>query len=202
MPPPMSSLVHLIRHGETANPGKVVYASLPGFGLTERGREQARSAATHLANRPIVAVWSSPLQRALETAAEISREFSLPVSVEPKLAEWQLLDRWAGLAWDAVDTAFPGELTAYLSDPTHLEFSPESLDGLARRIAGAITRIVSAGGEFAVVSHQDPIQAARLFLTGHSLSTLQDDKPGHASVITLRPGTPWEEIWATGSTEP
>jgi hypothetical protein len=45
-----------------------------------------------------------------------------------------------------------------------------------------------------VVAHQDPLQAARLHLTGQPLGNLHIDKPDHASVITLEPGSPWREV--------
>jgi broad specificity phosphatase PhoE len=193
----MASIVHLIRHGETDNPDQLVYASLSGFGLTERGIHQARAAARHLGNRPVSAVWSSPLQRALETAGEIAHSFGLPVTVEDDLREWALLDRWAGIPWVDLPRLFPGEVEAYLAAPTDLPFATESLEELARRVATALGRFTERepSGEIAVVSHQDPIQAARLLLTGRDLAGLQTDKPGHASVTSLRPGRPWEEIW-------
>lgn len=193
----MPSVVHLIRHGETENPAHLVYASLPGFGLTQRGFAQAGMAARHLANRPVAAVWSSPLQRALETAGEIARSFGLPVIADEELREWSLLDRWAGHPWDELSDRFPGEVATYLSTPTALPFSPESLIDLARRMAAALARFSERepAGDIVVVSHQDPIQAARLFVTGRDLARLHDDKPGHGSVISLRPGKPWEEIW-------
>jgi broad specificity phosphatase PhoE len=193
----MPSVVHLIRHGETANPDHVVYASLPGFGLTPRGFDQARRAASHLANRPVAAVWSSPLQRALETAGEIARSFGLPVVADDDLGEWQLLDRWAGNPWEELKDRFPGEVETYLDTPDALPFSPESLVDLAGRMSAALNRFCAreAAGDIVVVSHQDPIQAARLFVTGRDLARLHVDKPGHGSVISLRPGKPWEEIW-------
>ncbi len=193
----MASVVHLIRHGEVENPAGLVYADLPGFGLSERGRRQARAAARHLANRAVVAVWSSPLQRALETAGEIAHPFGLPVLVDERLTEWKLTVRWSGIPWDELPTRFPGEVEAYLETPTRMPFSPEPVGDLARRISGTVSEISDShgGGEIVVVSHQDPIQAGRLFLTGGDLDHLHTDKPRHASVITLRPGRPWEEIW-------
>ena len=44
-----------------------------------------------------------------------------------------------------------------------------------------------------LVSHQDPVQAARLLLTGGDLAALHRRKPGHAAVLTLSPGAPWRE---------
>jgi broad specificity phosphatase PhoE len=192
----MAALVHLIRHGEVENPDNLVYAKLPGFGLSELGRAQASQAARHLGSQPVVAVWSSPLERALETASIIARRFGVPVRVEDTLTEWALLDRWAGTRWDEIDTRFPGELSAYLQHPTDLAFAPESLTQMAARITSTIEALATRHpeGDVVIISHQDPVQAARLQLSGRDLSKLQEDKPGHASIVTFRTGKPWKDL--------
>ncbi len=196
----MAAYVHLVRHAEVANPDGVVYGSLPGFGLSERGVEQARRVARYLGPRPVVAVWSSPLERALRTAEEIAARSGAPVHVDFALTETGLADRWAGHRWDALEKDFPGELESYLSDPMDISFSPESLDQVAGRVCTVIRRLEESHphGDVVVVSHQDPIQAARLRLTGRRLTSFHEDKPPTAGVITLRPGAAWTEetSWA------
>lgn len=192
----MARHIHLVRHGEAHNPDELVYDSLPGFPLSDAGVVQARSASRFLGSQPIVAVWSSPLQRALETAMPIARRCGLAVQVDDALIEWTLLSRWAGTPWVDVPAVHPGELEAYLQHPTELDFSEESLEALAARMVDAV-RVIDArhdAGDIVIVGHQDPIQACRLALTGRDLSTLHADKPTHASVITLIPGTPWREV--------
>lgn len=192
----MAELVHLVRHGEVHNPRHLVYASLPGFHLSVEGVRQARQAGSHLARRPIRAVWSSPLQRATETAQHLAAPHGLKVKVLSDLVEWKLLDRWAGHPWEQLPRLFPGEVEAYLEHPDLLEFAPETLTRLAERIARAV-RGADAGtpdGEVVVVGHQDPLQAGRLALRGQPLGRLLRDRPEHGSVITLRPGTPWTEV--------
>jgi broad specificity phosphatase PhoE len=192
----MARHVHLVRHGEAHNPTEVVYDSLPGFPLSPAGSVQARSVSRYLGSQPIVAVWSSPLQRALDTATPIANRAGVPVLVDEELIEWSLLSRWAGTRWVDLPTTHPGELEAYLDHPGVLDFADETLAMLAKRMTGAIKRIEgrSDAGDVVVVGHQDPIQAARLALTGRSLSGLHSDKPTHASVITLAPGSSWREL--------
>ncbi len=192
----MAARIHLIRHGEVHNPDHVVYASLPGFGLSALGRLQAREAARYLGSSPVVAVWSSPLERALDTAAAIAGRFGVPVLVEPDLIEWKMADHWAGIVWEDLPERRPGELEAYLENPWDLPFASESLDQLAQRMRQAIASLHTRHpeGDVVVVSHQDPVQAARLSLTGRSVHRQNTDKPEHCAVITLKPGSPWREL--------
>ena len=64
--------IHFVRHGEVYNPDHVLYERLPGYHLSDRGRSMARRAARYLAANAgpahAIAVYSSPLERAQETA--------------------------------------------------------------------------------------------------------------------------------------
>lgn len=190
----MATHVHLVRHGEVHDPDHIVYASLPGFTLSETGEEQARAVARYLGRQPVVAVWSSPLERALRTAEAIATRAGLPVKIEPDLREWRLMDRWSGVGWEDLPTEFPGEVEAFLDRPDDLPFSPESLDDLARRAGDAIRRLAEAHphGDVVVVSHSATVRAATLHLTGTPLDRFWDDRPGHCAVTTLRPDTTWK----------
>jgi broad specificity phosphatase PhoE len=197
--------LYLVRHGEVANPDHLVYAALPGFTLSDLGTRQAEAAAAYLADRPVALVLSSPLERAVATAAPIAAVHGLPVETDDRLAEWGLGDRWAGNRWESLPEVFPGELEAYLAEPSVLDFAPESLADLATRVAAAVTEAwkrthpIGDGpevGDIVVVSHQDPIEAARRRLTGRPAPDFHTGKPGHAAVVALvpRPG-PESGVW-------
>lgn len=184
--------IHLVRHGEVENPEHLVYADLPGFGLSEHGMAQARAVVGLLASASVAAVWSSPLERALQTAAPIASFHGLPIRVLPAFTEWGLLGRWRGIPWEDVPTAFPGELEAYLEDPGRLLSSPESLAELADRMRGAVAHAAALSeGSLVVVGHQDPLHAAVRTLSGLGLAEFHRAKPSHGEVITLE-GPPWQ----------
>jgi probable phosphoglycerate mutase len=78
---------YYLRHGETdANAAGTIAGSLD-VELTVLGREQARSAASVLAHRPITAIYASPLRRARETAKPIAEALQLPVTILDGIAE-------------------------------------------------------------------------------------------------------------------
>jgi broad specificity phosphatase PhoE len=198
----MASMVHLVRHGEVENPKHLVYADLPGFGLSAAGRLQAKDTARYLSSSPVVAVWSSPLERAIETAQFVAARHQLPVRVDERLTEWRLSPRWSGVVWEDLPHRLPGELEAYLERPWDLEFALETLAELAERVAEIALELneLYPNGDVVLVGHQDPTQAARLRLTGVDYRRQQESKPGHAAVVSLRPGTPWTELslWEPG----
>ena len=63
------TVVSFVRHGQVHNPEGVYYGRLPSFGLSEAGREQARAVARALRDRQAAAIFTSPLLRAVQTAA-------------------------------------------------------------------------------------------------------------------------------------
>ena len=186
----------MVRHGEVENPDRVVYADMPGFGLSDRGRAEATAAAEFLAGQAIDAIYSSPLERAQESAGLIGDACGLPVKTRPDLTEWLVARRWKGVTWEDLPTAFPGELEAYLEHPTELAFAEESIPELGARVAAAAKELAAShpGRRIVLVSHQDPIQAGRLTLRGLPLTQLHRNRPGHCDVLTLEPGDPWREI--------
>ena len=86
MNPPVT-VVHLMRHGEVHNPEGILYGRLPGYYLSELGREMAETVARFLAPRDVVRVVASPLERAEETAGPIAGAFDLPIETDDRLIE-------------------------------------------------------------------------------------------------------------------
>lgn len=84
---PDTTVVHLLRHGEVSNPGGVLYGRLPGFHLSPEGEHMAKAAALSLAGRDVTLLLSSPLERALETAAPVAAQFGLEARVDERLIE-------------------------------------------------------------------------------------------------------------------
>jgi broad specificity phosphatase PhoE len=161
--------VHLVRHGEVYNPDGVLYGRLPGFHLSDRGKQQAVAVADALADRDIVAVIASPLQRAQETAAPIAARHNLTVDTDPDLIESTNILEGRGVS--------PGD--GAWRDPRvwwHLRnpFTPswgEPYRQIADRMVTAVdkARARAAGHEAVCVSHQLPVWTVRQYVTGKRL---------------------------------
>ena len=84
----MQTTIYLLRHGLVHNPDQVLYGRMPGFRLSDEGVYQAEQAAMYLAEEPIVAIYSSPQQRAQETASYIRAHHSaLSVQTDERINE-------------------------------------------------------------------------------------------------------------------
>ncbi len=69
---PITTL-YLMRHGHVRNPANILYGRLPGFHLSDLGMQQAEAAAAWLSDKPIKAIYSSPMERAQQTAAIVAQ---------------------------------------------------------------------------------------------------------------------------------
>jgi broad specificity phosphatase PhoE len=161
--------VHLLRHGEVHNPTGVLYGRLPGFRLSDTGRDQADVVAKALADADVAAVLASPLQRAQETAAPVATLHGLEVLTDDRLIEAG--NSFEGRRFGVGDGAWR-DLRHWwrLRDP----FTPswgEPYREIAERMLGAVhhARELAVGREAVCVSHQLPIWTLRRFLAGQHL---------------------------------
>ena len=83
----MSSTVHVVRHGEVENPQKILYGRQPGWRLSDRGQEMARTIGDWSKSLDLGALHVSPLQRAQETAAPIAAAHNIAITTDERLIE-------------------------------------------------------------------------------------------------------------------
>lgn len=81
------TIIYLVRHGTTNLVGKMLCGTTSGIPLNEEGRQQAAKTAQYLAQFPIKALYSSPIQRAAETAGIIANQLNLSVTQKDFLSE-------------------------------------------------------------------------------------------------------------------
>ncbi|MFI9505087.1 histidine phosphatase family protein [Nocardia sp. NPDC052566] len=110
----------LLRHGQTEWNAVDRMQGQIDTDLTELGRRQAKEAARELVSRNAIAIVSSDLRRAYDTAVALSDHTSLPVVRDPRLRETNLGD-WEGLTHVDVDADYPGARVAWRLDA---EYTP------------------------------------------------------------------------------
>lgn len=161
--------VHLLRHGEVHNPEGVLYGRLPGYHLSELGREMAERVAEHLTDSDIAHVVASPMERAQETAAPLARLFELPVSTDERLLEAENV--FEGLTFGAgAGSMHHPEHWWHLRNPFRPSWGEPYRVQAARMLAAAAdARDLARGRQAVLVSHQLPVWVTRLSAEGRRL---------------------------------
>jgi probable phosphomutase (TIGR03848 family) len=177
----------LIRHGWTDLIGKALPGRRPGVSLNERGRRQAEKLASWLAVVPVDAIYSSPLERARETAAPLAAARGLSVNISEHFTEMEI-GEWTGRTLEDLD-----------GDPLWRRFNSfrsgtrppggELISEVQGRMTAHIERLRERHplDSFAVISHGDPIKTVIAHYAGipFDLMLRLEISPASVSIINL-----------------
>jgi probable phosphomutase (TIGR03848 family) len=184
------ALLLLIRHAENdySRRGRLA-GRLRGVHLNDRGRQQAEELAKALRGAPIAAVYSSPLDRALETAKPIARELGLPVDRHPGLQESDV-GQWQGRSIRRL--ALTRAWRVFQQAPSRARHpGGESIVETQSRVVSALEEIwarYKARDLVACVFHSDPIKLAVAHYIGLPLDHVQRLSCDPASTTLLAVG--------------
>jgi broad specificity phosphatase PhoE len=145
----------LLRHGDTQLSPEHRFSGLRDLPLSANGTRQAQAAAGRLASgAPIDAVVSSPLQRAVATAAIAAGELGLTAATDDDLRETDFGD-WDGFTLEEIQQRWPAAAAAWRRDPGQAPPGGESFVDTARRVNLACDRLLRdhGGQTVLVVSH-------------------------------------------------
>jgi probable phosphoglycerate mutase len=175
----------LIRHATNDWVGERLAGWTPGVHLNDEGQAQAEALARRLAEVPLAAIYSSPLERTLETAQPLAQAQDLSVQVREGLGEARYGD-WTGRGlkelkdeklWPVVQVypggaRFPGG---------------ESMREVQARMVAELDAIRDAhpNQTVAIVSHSDPIKMAVAHYAGLALDLFQRLTISPASVTAF-----------------
>ncbi len=180
-------IVHLIRHGHNDYGKKgLLPGRLPRVHLNAKGRDEVARMAEALKEIPLKAVYSSPLDRAMETAQIVAEVHGLKVEERPNLIETALGDwegksvkrlsrdkRWRQLQEHPSQFRFPGG-EWMVEQQTRLITEVQTLCGRHR-----------AKEHFAIVGHADPLKLIIAYYIGLPLDLFQRLTVDLASVTSL-----------------
>ena len=181
-----TTYVFLIRHGENDWVGTDRLAGRsPDVHLNDKGQEQAQELAQFLQQQPIAAIYSSPLDRCMETAQPLASLLNLPVTVEPGVIE---VDYGEWQAGHLKELAKLPEWRMVQHYPSTFRFPRgETLREVQSRALSAIDRIRDAhpNQEVAIFSHGDVIRTTMAHYLGTPLDLFQRVIISTASVSTV-----------------
>jgi probable phosphomutase (TIGR03848 family) len=197
-------LLLLIRHGENeyVKTGKMA-GRLPEVHLNQRGRQQALELAEALANVPIKAIYSSPMERALETAAPLAEKCGLVVQTREGLVETGI-GEWTGQ--ELKNLRKLPEWKTVQASPSRFRFpNGESFVECQTRLVSEIENIVKGhkDDEFiACVSHADPIKLLAAYYLGMPLDHFQRLACDTASVTVFMLSAKTALLWKLNQRPP
>jgi len=175
----------LIRHAANDWVGERLAGWTPGVHLNDEGRNQVAALVNRLADVPLAAIYSSPLERTVETARPVALAHDLPVQVREDLGEARF-GQWTGRALKELQAE---ELWPVIQVyPSGARFpGGESLREVQARLVAELDAIRDnhAGQTVAVVSHSDPIKMAVAHYLGLSLDLFQRLTISPASVTAF-----------------
>lgn len=184
-------LLLLIRHGENdyVKSGRMA-GRISGVHLNEKGRKQAQSLAEALKNIPLKAVYSSPLERAMETARPIADIHKLTIHEIPDLMDTDI-GKWQGKSWRVLGLTKLWKVVQ--NAPSRFRFPDgESFLEAQTRYVSAIERIIQTNNKprdvIAAVFHADPIKLVVAHFLGMPLDHFQRLSCDTGSLTALHAG--------------
>ena len=190
---PAATTVLLVRHGQTPTTGKVLPGRAPGLHLADEGRAQADIAAERIgALKRVDAIYSSPLERAKETAAPIAKARGLRTRIDRGLFECDF-GEWTGSELKKL-MKMPEWGTVQRAPSTFRFPGGESFTEMQTRMVTTLDklRLAHPGGTIVCVSHADTIKAAVAHALGTHIDLFQRIviSPCAISVIVFGGGAP------------
>lgn len=147
--------VYFARHGEYQNPEGVVPYRMPGFPLTELGISQSGLQAEKLLSLNIRDIFSSPIERCVQTASIIGSSLHLAVNQSESLTEiGSPLEGVSIVKRDSYTGNFPYDVAE------HIEGGGETKQVVVERMAEFVgkLKLMSKNSSHLLVSHGDPIK--------------------------------------------
>ena len=177
----------LIRHATTDSVGKRLSGRTPGVHLNSEGQAQAQKLALRLAGLPIAAIYSSPLERALETAGPLAENHNLQTIINKDFLEIDF-GKWTNRTFIELQNEPQFKLFNQFRSGTRIPDGELMLEAQARIVSG-LQKLCAQYPQktIAVVSHSDLIKAAVAYYAGIHLDMFQrlEISPASVSIIQI-----------------
>ncbi len=195
----------MVRHGQARNNVERKLAGrMDGVPLTPEGVRQARHAAKMLASAGVSAIYSSPIERAAETARMISEECGVPVTIDERLTEIDM-GKFTGMTFEEVVSGHDDIFAKFYGGDVEIAHKGvETFEQVRRRVTGIVSEVLSGGGDAdgsgkgaaddndddngnaVLVTHMDPIKAMLGEIAGISPERLLHAEIANAALNVFR----------------
>lgn len=177
----------LIRHATTNSVGKRLSGRTPGVSLNEEGQQQAAQLAERLSNVQLAAIYTSPLERAVETTQPLAAAKQLNYTIADDFIEMDF-GQWTNLTFQELDSDAQFKLFNQFRSNTRIPGGETMLEAQLRIVTGMQKLCKKHPNEtIAIVSHSDLIKAAVAYYAGIHLDMFQriEISPASVSIIEV-----------------
>lgn len=193
------AILFLVRHGACDGLGEMLWGRRMGVCLNKEGKAQARRVAQRFSEIHVDAVYSSPLERALETAEAIARVAGLEVKQKAAFNEIDF-GEWSGKSF--TELARDDGWRRFNSQRSIAKIpGGESFLDVQARVIAELDRLSERhkGKSVVVVSHADVIKTAVCYVAGTPIDLLQRFEISPASVSIIATGEHETKLLAVNS---
>jgi probable phosphoglycerate mutase len=155
-------LIIFLRHGQAQNnTARVLAGRAPGVSLTDKGVQQANDIGKFLKSLNISKIYTSPIERAKNTAEIVGNHLNLSPVEDERLFELEM-GKFSGMAYDDLFAKHGNVfLKFYQGDPTIAENGVETFAQVRQRVLSMVdfARNNHPERNILFVTHMDPIKA-------------------------------------------
>jgi probable phosphoglycerate mutase len=157
----LGSIIFL-RHGQAKNNTERILAGrTPGIPLTEKGIDQAEKAAKFLEDMNISAIYSSPIERAKNTAEIVGKHNSIDVRIDDRLIELDM-GKFTGIPYDEIFSSHGNVFMKFYKGELEIAHNGvETFADVKKRVLGIVDHVIENHPDenVVLVTHMDPIKA-------------------------------------------
>ena len=155
-------MIIFLRHGQAENNTKKILAGRsPNVNLTQTGLEQAEQAGEMLKSLNISAIYTSPIDRALQTAQIVSKHCGLEVVTDDRLIELDM-GKFTMMPYNEIFEKYGNVfLKFYQGSDEVSENEVETFSQVQKRVTEMVDSILNKHKDenVVLVTHMDPIKA-------------------------------------------
>ena len=184
----MGSIIFL-RHGQaTNNTQRVLAGRTPGIPLTEKGIDQAEKAAKFLEEMNISTIYSSPIERAKDTAEIVGKHNSIDVRIDDRLIELDM-GKFTGMPYDEIFSSHGNVFMKFYNGELEIAHNGvETFADVKKRVLGMVDHVIENHPDenVVLVTHMDPIKAMLSTIVSFSAENLYELIIANASLNIFR----------------
>ena len=165
-------MIIFLRHGQAENNTKKILAGrTPGINLTENGKKQAEQAGEMIKSLNVSAIYSSPIDRAMQTAEIVGKHCGVKPISDDRLIELDM-GKFTGVPYDEIFTSHGNVFMKFYNGELEIAHNGvETFADVKKRVSSIVDEVIKKHPDenVVLVTHMDPIKAM--------LSTIVDLSP-------------------------